>query len=46
MSFFSQKRVGELSRISNDITQIQDTLTTTIAEFLRQFILIVGVLLC
>lgn len=43
MTFFSQKRVGELnSRISNDITQIQDTLTTTIAEFLRQFILIIG----
>jgi ABC-type multidrug transport system fused ATPase/permease subunit len=43
MSFFSQKRVGELnSRISNDINQIQDTLTTTIAEFLRQFILIIG----
>jgi ABC-type multidrug transport system fused ATPase/permease subunit len=43
MSFFSQKRVGELnSRISADITQIQDTLTTTIAEFLRQFILIIG----
>ncbi|WP_343694164.1 ABC transporter transmembrane domain-containing protein [Flavobacterium sp.] len=43
MTFFSQKRVGELnSRISADITQIQDTLTTTIAEFLRQFILIVG----
>ncbi len=43
MSFFSQKRVGELnSRISSDITQIQDTLTTTIAEFLRQFILIIG----
>ncbi len=43
MSFFSQKRVGELnSRISNDISQIQDTLTTTIAEFLRQFILIIG----
>src|SRR6187402_1460052 len=43
MSFFSQKRVGELnSRISNDITQIQDTLTSTIAEFLRQFILIIG----
>jgi ABC-type bacteriocin/lantibiotic exporter with double-glycine peptidase domain len=34
MSFFSQKRVGELnSRISSDITQIQDTLTSTIAEF-------------
>jgi ABC-type multidrug transport system fused ATPase/permease subunit len=43
MTFFSQKRVGELnSRISSDISQIQDTLTTTIAEFLRQFILIVG----
>ena len=43
MNFFSQKRVGELnSRISSDITQIQDTLTSTIAEFLRQFILIIG----
>lgn len=43
MSFFSQKRVGELnSRISADIAQIQDTLTSTIAEFLRQFILIIG----
>lgn len=43
MNFFSQKRVGELnSRISTDISQIQDTLTTTIAEFLRQFILIIG----
>lgn len=43
MSFFAEKRVGELnSRISADIAQIQDTLTTTIAEFLRQFILIIG----
>jgi ABC-type multidrug transport system fused ATPase/permease subunit len=43
MTYFSQKRVGELnSRISSDITQIQDTLTSTIAEFLRQFILIIG----
>src|SRR3970040_929824 len=43
MSFFSQKRVGELnSRISSDIPQIQDTLTSPIAEFLRQFILIIG----
>jgi len=43
MSFFSHKRVGELnSRISSDITQIQDTLTSTITEFLRQFILIIG----
>ena len=43
MSFYSQKRVGELnSRLSADISQLQDTLTSTIAEFLRQFILIVG----
>ena len=43
MIFYSQKRVGELnSRISSDISQIQDTLTTTIAEFLRQTILIFG----
>ena len=43
MNFFSQKRGGELnSRRSSDISQIQDTLTTTIAEFLRQFILIIG----
>ena len=41
MSFFSQRRVGEInSRISSDISQIQDTLTTNIAEFLRQFIII------
>lgn len=43
MSFFTQKSAGELnSRISTDISQISDTLSTTIAEFLRQFILIIG----
>ena len=43
MSFFTQNRVGEInSRISADITQIQDTFTTTLAEFLRQLILIFG----
>lgn len=43
MSFYSQKRVGELnSRLSADVSQLQDTLTSTIAEFLRQFILIIG----
>jgi len=43
MTFFSQNRVGDLnSRMSADINQIQDTLTTTIAEFLRQFLLIIG----
>ncbi|MFM2286572.1 MAG: hypothetical protein RLZZ543_2069, partial [Bacteroidota bacterium] len=43
MSFFTSNRVGEInSRISADITQIQDTFTTTLAEFLRQIILIIG----
>lgn len=43
MSYFVQQRVGDLnSRMSADISQIQDTLTTTIAEFLRQFMLVVG----
>ena len=37
MNFFSNRRVGELnSRISADLSQIQDTLTTTIAEMIRQ----------
>ncbi|MCY7409752.1 MAG: ATP-binding cassette domain-containing protein [Chitinophagales bacterium] len=45
MKFFSQRRVGELaSRLSSDLSQIQDTITTTLAEFLRQVItLIIGV---
>ncbi len=43
MEFFTQRRVGELaSRISSDISQIQDTFTTNIAEFLRQLIIIIG----
>ncbi|MDT8411429.1 MAG: ABC transporter transmembrane domain-containing protein [Vicingaceae bacterium] len=41
MSYFSKRRVGELSsRITSDIALLQDTFTTTIAEFLRQFITI------
>ena len=43
MNFFTSKSAGELnSRISTDVNQISDTLSTTIAEFLRQFILIIG----
>lgn len=43
MSFFAKKRVGELnSRIASDTTQIQETLTTTLAEFFRQIAMIVG----
>ena len=41
MNFFDVNKVGELtSRVSSDITQIQDTLRTTIAEFFRQIIII------
>jgi ABC-type multidrug transport system fused ATPase/permease subunit len=37
MNFFANRRVGELnSRISADLSQIQDTLTTTFAEMIRQ----------
>ncbi|MBL1281529.1 MAG: ATP-binding cassette domain-containing protein [Fluviicola sp.] len=43
MDFFNQNKVGELtSRIASDITQIQSTLQTTIAEFFRQFVIIIG----
>jgi ABC-type multidrug transport system fused ATPase/permease subunit len=43
MSFFAEKRVGELnSRIASDTSQIQETLTTTLAEFFRQIAMIVG----
>jgi ABC-type multidrug transport system fused ATPase/permease subunit len=44
MSFFSEKRVGELSnRISSDLSQIQDAISFTFAEFLRGiFTLIIG----
>lgn len=43
MDFFNRNKVGELtSRISSDITQIQDTLKTTIAEFFRQLVVIIG----
>lgn len=43
IQFFNQRRVGELnSRISSDITQLQETMTTTLAEFVRQLIIIVG----
>jgi ABC transporter fused permease/ATP-binding protein len=43
MNFFANRRVGELnSRISADLSQIQDTLTTTLAEMIRQLVLLVG----
>lgn len=43
MSFFSAKRVGELnSRVASDTSQIGDTLTTTLAEFLRGLSMVFG----
>lgn len=44
MTFFSEKRVGELSnRISSDLSQIQDAISFTLAEFLRGiFTLVIG----
>ncbi|MDP4762426.1 MAG: ABC transporter transmembrane domain-containing protein, partial [Salibacteraceae bacterium] len=42
MTFFSAQRVGELnSRISNDIGQLQETFMTTLAELVRQIVIIV-----
>ena len=39
MEYFANRRVGELnSRLSADLAQIQDTMTTTLAEILRQCI--------
>ncbi|MFA9389543.1 MAG: ABC transporter ATP-binding protein [Prolixibacteraceae bacterium] len=43
MAFFLKRRVGELnSRITSDITILEETLTSTIASFLRSTITIVG----
>lgn len=43
MSFFSSRRVGELnSRISSDISLLQDSLTNTLADLLSQMLVIIG----
>jgi ABC transporter fused permease/ATP-binding protein len=43
MTFFSTRRVGELnSRISSDVELLNTTFTITIAELLRQIIIIIG----
>jgi ATP-binding cassette subfamily B protein len=46
MTFFDKRRTGELiSRITADVTMLQDTFSTTLAELFRQVItLIAGVL--
>ncbi len=43
MSFFSERRVGELnSRISSDISMLHDSITHTLADFLSQLLVIIG----
>jgi ATP-binding cassette subfamily B protein len=43
MTFFANRRVGELaSRLSADLTQIEDTLIAILPQFLRQSTLLVG----
>ncbi len=43
MAFFAQRRVGELtSRLSADLTQLQETLTSTLAQLLRQATILIG----
>ncbi len=42
MAYFDSSKTGEtISRISNDTEQIQETLTTTVAEFFRQFLIVI-----
>jgi ATP-binding cassette subfamily B protein len=41
--FFEERRVGELtSRITNDVTQVQNVVSITLAEFVRQIIILIG----
>jgi ABC-type multidrug transport system fused ATPase/permease subunit len=41
--FFEKRRVGEItSRITTDVAQVQNVVSITLAEFLRQIIILVG----
>jgi ATP-binding cassette, subfamily B, bacterial len=43
ISFFEKRRVGELtSRIASDVTQLQDVLAFTLAEFFGQIVTLLG----
>ncbi|OWK35073.1 ABC transporter ATP-binding protein [Fimbriiglobus ruber] len=43
VGFFAQRRVGELSsRVATDLSQIQDSLTNAIPQFLRQVVMLAG----
>jgi ABC-type multidrug transport system fused ATPase/permease subunit len=42
MQFFNERKIGELnSRVSSDITTIQETISLTVIELLRQLLMIV-----
>ncbi len=41
--FFEERRVGEIiSRMTNDVTQVQGVVSVTLAEFIRQIIMLIG----
>lgn len=43
ISFFEKNRIGELtSRTTNDVQQLQDTLSLTLAELIRQIVVLVS----
>lgn len=43
LPFFHEKRIGELTnRLQSDIGVLQETFTSTLAEFIRQVVIIVG----
>lgn len=43
LKYFEKHRVGELnSRISSDISMLQETLTSTLSQFIRQIVIITG----
>jgi ABC-type multidrug transport system fused ATPase/permease subunit len=43
ITFFEENRVGELtSRSASDVQQLQDAISITLAEFIRQFIILIG----
>ncbi len=43
IEYFEKHRVGELnSRISSDISMLQETLTSTLSQFIRQIVIISG----
>ena len=43
LPFFHEKRIGELTnRLQSDIGVLQETFTSTLAEFIRQLVIIVG----